>query len=124
MHFILVIYLSFFCSQRDVPLSPVSEKLLVATQPKKDKNSNKRLTKREKLLVGFIVFLLSMFVLLAVVFGFLYVQVHSNSPVKEGSTEGLHQGVYPCVTKDCVITSTGNACMLFGLVAQSKIINS
>ena len=90
-------------------LSPVSEKLLIARQPKEDENSKKQLTKREKLLVGFIAFLLSMFILLAVVFGFLYVQVHSNSPIKEESTEGLHQGVYPCVTKDCVITSTGNA---------------
>ena len=87
----------------------MSEKLLVATQAKKDENSKKRLTKREKRLVGFIAFLLFMFVLLAVVFGFLYAQVHSNSPIKERSTEGLQQGVYPCVTKDCVITSTGNA---------------
>lgn len=87
----------------------MSEKLLAARQPRKDENSNKQLTKREKLLVGFIAFLLSMVVLLAVVFGLLYVQVLSDSPVKEGSTEGLHQGVYPCVTKDCVITSTGNA---------------
>jgi len=93
-------------SFRDVQLSPVSEKLLIARQPKEDENSKKQLTKREKLLVGFIAFLLSMFILLAVVFGFLYVQVHSNSPIKEESTEGLHQGVYPCVTKDCVITST------------------
>ena len=102
------IYLFLF-SQRDEQLSPVSEKLLVATQPKKVENSNKRLTKREKLLVGFITFLLSVFVLLAVVFGSLYMQVRSNSPIQEGSTKALHQSVYPCVTKDCVITSTGNA---------------
>jgi len=86
----------------------VSEKLLAARQPKKEENSNKQLTKREKLLVGVMAFLLSMFVLLAVVFGLLYFQLHSNSAIKEGSTEELHQGVYPCVTKDCVITATGN----------------
>lgn len=90
-------------------LSPVSEKLLVAaTQPRKDENPNKLLTRREKLLVGFIVFLVSMFVVLAVVLGSLYLKVHSNSPIQEGSTE-VYQSIYPCVTKDCVITSTGNA---------------
>lgn len=103
--------------------SPVSEKLLVATQPPKDGNSNKRLTKREKLLVAFIAFLLSMFVLLAVVFGFLYVQVHSNSPIQEGSAERLHQSVYPCVTKDCVITSTGNVRIQF-FYASCRMLSS
>lgn len=82
----------------------VSEKLLEATQPQIDVNIKKQLTKREKLLLGFIAFLLSMFVLLAVVFGFLYAQqVQSNSVIK------AEQSVtsYPCVTKDCVLTSTG-----------------
>ncbi|KAL9970110.1 hypothetical protein ACROYT_G022433 [Oculina patagonica] len=92
--------------ERDVQSSPVSEKLLVATQPQIDGDTKKQLTKREKLLVCFIAFLLSMFVLLAVVFGFLYAQqaeqVHLNSQIKAGQSVTS----YPCVTKDCVLTST------------------
>ncbi|KAJ7394660.1 Endothelin-converting enzyme 2 [Desmophyllum pertusum] len=91
-------------SLRDVQSSPVSEKLLITTQPQKDGNAKKQLTKREKLLVGFIAFLLFMFVLLAVVFGFLHAQqarqAHPNSQIKEQRYQ------YPCVTKECVLTST------------------
>ena len=91
------------CLQRDVQSAQVSEHLLIATQPRTGKNT-RRFTKREKLLVGVIVFLVSLFVLMAMVFGFLYAKkACSNSQIKEKNTAS-----YPCVTRDCVFTSSGN----------------
>lgn len=86
---------------RDVQSAQVSEHLLIATQPRTGKNT-RRFTKREKLLVGVIVFLVSLFVLMAMVFGFLYAKkARSNSQIKEKNTAS-----YPCVTRDCVFTSS------------------
>ena len=90
-------------TQRDVQSSPASTKLLITTEPQKI-DDLKKLTKREKLLICFIAFLIAILITLAVVIGVLHIKRSKST----SQTKTNQSALYPCITRDCVLTSSGN----------------
>ena len=94
----------FLPSQRDVPSSPASIKLLMTTESQKS-DVRQRLTKKEKLLLCCVALLVTIIIILAVLFGVLFSK-RAKSALQP--TQSSRASVYPCITKECVLTSTGN----------------
>ncbi|XP_068754462.1 endothelin-converting enzyme 1-like isoform X2 [Montipora capricornis] len=86
---------------RDVESSPASTKLLITTEPQKI-DDLKKLTKREKLLICFIAFLIAILITLAVVIGVLHIKRSKST----SQTKTDQSAFYPCITRDCVLTSS------------------
>lgn len=101
----------FLPSQHDIPSSPDSVKLLMTTESQKS-DYEQRLKNKEKLLTCCVAFLVAIIVILAVLFGVLF-----SKQAKSASqpTQSSRAPFYPCITKECVLTSTGNFIKAFVL---------
>lgn len=88
--------------ERDIPSSPDSVKLLMTTESQKS-DYKQRLKKKVKLLICCVAFLVTIIVILAVLFGVLFSK-QAKSTMQP--TQSSWASVYPCITKECVLTST------------------
>ncbi|KAK2552754.1 Endothelin-converting enzyme 1 [Acropora cervicornis] len=89
-------------NRRDIPSSPDSVKLLMTTESQKSDYEH-RLKKKVKLLICCVAFLVTIIVILAVLFGVLFSK-QAKSAMQP--TQSSWASVYPCITKECVLTST------------------
>lgn len=104
----------FLPLQRDIPSSPDSVKLLMTTESQKSDYEH-RLKKKVKLLICCVAFLVTIIVILAVLFGVLFSK-QAKSAMQP--TQSSWESVYPCITKECVLTSTGDFVKAFVLLTH------